>query len=225
MPAYLKIKLRRPLLFIALTTLLASIGFMHLGIPAAADPPNSVLTTIRYCKNHLSNAADSICNQGDMNKARAIFTDSCNKKADCIEKGAESVVDEVASKKPKNAQDAKDALTAAIKDKTPSGGGPSGGGPGPSGGGPTAQSSNCDSNSCDLISLYVNPAISLLSVMVGLVVAGSLIMAGIQYTSASGDPQKISAAKSRITNTLMAFLVYIFLFAFMNFLIPGGLFG
>lgn len=82
-----------------------------------------------------------------------------------------------------------------------------------------------DSNNCDLVALYVNPFIRVLSIIVGLVVAASLIMGGIQYSAAGGDPQKTSAAKNRITNTLLAFLAYAFLYAFLNFLVPGGIFN
>jgi hypothetical protein len=90
---------------------------------------------------------------------------------------------------------------------------------------PTAQGSNCDSDHCDLVALYINPAINMLSILVGLVAAASLVMGGVQYASSSGDPQKTGAAKARITNTLLAFAAYLFLYAFLNFLIPGGLFG
>jgi hypothetical protein len=90
---------------------------------------------------------------------------------------------------------------------------------------PTGQGKNCDGkNDCNLIQLYVNPFINLLSIVVGLVVAASLIMGGIQYTASSGDPQKTGAAKSRIQNTLLAFLAYAFMYAFLNFLVPGGIF-
>lgn len=89
---------------------------------------------------------------------------------------------------------------------------------------PTGSGQNCDSNQCDLINLYVNPAIRVLSILVGLVLAASLIMGGVQYSAAGSDPQKVSAAKSRISNTLMALFAYAFLYAFLNFLIPGGVF-
>ncbi len=89
---------------------------------------------------------------------------------------------------------------------------------------PTGAGQNCDENQCDLINLYVNPTIRILSILVGLVVAASLVLGGVQYAASSGDPQKVSAAKSRITNTLMAFFAYAFLYAFLNFLIPGGVF-
>lgn len=202
-----------------------TVGLLFGGGTASAAQ-NDVSDTVKYCKSKMPKAVDGQCTTANMNQARAIFNDSCNKKAPCIEQGAESVVDEVAQKKPKNKKDFNDALDAAIKDKTPkAGGGPAAGGDPSSGPTPTGQGKNCDNNSCDLISLYINPAISILSVIIGLVCAGSLVMAGIQYTSASGDPQKIGAAKTRITNTLLAFLTYLFLYAFMNFLIPGGLFG
>lgn len=91
-------------------------------------------------------------------------------------------------------------------------------------GGAGGQPGHCDSNNCDLIALYVNPFIRLLSIIVGLVVAASLIMGGIQYSASSGDPQKTSAAKSRIQNTLLALFAFLFLYAFLNFLVPGGIF-
>ena len=70
---------------------------------------------------------------------------------------------------------------------------------------------------------YVNPVIALLSAVVGIVVVISLIVAGIQYSSAQGDPGKIQAAKQRITNSLIALFAFFFLFAALNWLVPGGL--
>jgi hypothetical protein len=59
---------------------------------------------------------------------------------------------------------------------------------------------------------------------VGLVVIGSIIVAGIQYTSSRGDPQATGAAIKRISNSLIALLIYIFMFAIANFIVPGGMF-
>jgi hypothetical protein len=89
---------------------------------------------------------------------------------------------------------------------------------------PTGAGQNCNEKHCDLIALYVNPIIDILSIIVALVVAASLVMGGVQYASSTGDPQKVGAAKTRITNTLLAFVAYAFMYAFLNFLIPGGLF-
>jgi hypothetical protein len=63
----------------------------------------------------------------------------------------------------------------------------------------------------------------LLSALVGLVIVGSIIWAGIQYSASRGNPQTTEAALKRITNTVIALLMYIFLFALANFLVPGGM--
>lgn len=133
-------------------------------------------------------------------------------------------------KKDKNADKAcKDpGFSSGQKDPLgikPKGGGGGGGSPStPSSPTPTGAGTNCDETHCDLVQLYVNPAIRLLSILVGLVIGASLVMGGVQYAAAGSDPQKVSAAKSRISNTLMAFFAYAFMYAFLNFLIPGGVF-
>lgn len=86
------------------------------------------------------------------------------------------------------------------------------------------QAVECNGDRCDLIKNYVNPFITLLSALVGLVVVMSLIMGGIQYTASEGDPQKAANAKNRLQKTVFAFVLYIFLYALLQFLIPGGIF-
>jgi hypothetical protein len=84
---------------------------------------------------------------------------------------------------------------------------------------------NCSNDSCDFIGKYINPAIDLLSVSFGLIAVISIIAGGIQYTASAGDPQQASKAKSRITNTIIAVFAYLFLYAFLQFLVPGGIFN
>lgn len=58
------------------------------------------------------------------------------------------------------------------------------------------------------------------------IVVGSVIaiaVAGIQYSAAAGDSGKIAEAKKRIINVLVALLAYFFLFAFIQWLVPGGI--
>ncbi len=73
------------------------------------------------------------------------------------------------------------------------------------------------------------PAISLLFAVirflsdgVGLVVIASMVFAGIQYSMAGSDPQAVSKAKKRINSSIIALIVYIFAFAIINYLVPGG---
>lgn len=177
----------------------------------------------KYCKSHLPNKLEaSVCTNKNINRIIDVLEKKCKgKNSDaCVKQKAQAIINKIANKNPKNEKDFNDALDAALKDAEND----------PCEGSecadtPTGQGKNCDDKQCDLVALYVNPAIQLLSITVGLVVAASLIMGGIQYTTSSGDPQKTSAAKGRIQNTLMAFLAYAFLYAFLNFLIPGGLFN
>lgn len=67
-------------------------------------------------------------------------------------------------------------------------------------------------------------AINFLSAGVGVIVTIMIVVGGIQYASAGGNPQAVQAAKSRIANAVLALVAYFFLFAFMQWLVPGGLF-
>ncbi len=80
-----------------------------------------------------------------------------------------------------------------------------------------------DVSKCDLITKYVNPFINFLAALVGVAVVASIIIGGIQYGSSAGDPQKVGAAKNRIRNAIIALITFMFLYALLNFLIPGGL--
>lgn len=84
---------------------------------------------------------------------------------------------------------------------------------------------DCSNGRCDLIKKYVNPVINLLSLCFGVIAAASLITGGIQYSASAGDSQKVTNAKKRIFNTLLAVVAYIFMYSFLQFLVPGGVFN
>lgn len=83
---------------------------------------------------------------------------------------------------------------------------------------------NGSGGSCDIVAKYVNPAINLLSVTFGLFAVISIILGGINYATSGGDPDKANKAKRRIANTVIGLVAYIFLYAFLQFVIPGGAF-
>ncbi len=67
--------------------------------------------------------------------------------------------------------------------------------------------------------------IRLMSAGVGIIVVISIIAAGIQYSSSEGNPEATQAAKSRIQNSLIGLLIYIFAFSFVQYIVPGGVFA
>lgn len=84
--------------------------------------------------------------------------------------------------------------------------------------------SSCTSGTnCNFVTKYVNPFIKFLSALVGIVVVISIIIGAIQYTTSGGDPSKTAAAKGRIFKALTALVLYIFLFALLQWIVPGGL--
>lgn len=88
--------------------------------------------------------------------------------------------------------------------------------------GAKCQTSNKDGCSALLDAAFA--IIRFLAAGVGIVVIGSVIYAGVMYSSARDDPSAVGKAKDRIKNSFYALLMYIFAYALLNFLIPGGFF-
>jgi hypothetical protein len=76
-----------------------------------------------------------------------------------------------------------------------------------------------------LFTKYINPLITLLSAVVGVVVVIGVIYGAIQVSSSAGDPQKSAQGKEHIRNALFGLLAYILLYAFLQCIIPGGRFN
>ncbi len=95
---------------------------------------------------------------------------------------------------------------------------------------PTPAGSTCTDNNPQTIceddakKIYdrLRDAINFLSALVGVVVIMMIIIGGIQYTTAGSDPKKIAGAKARVYSAILALVVYIFIFAFLQWLVPGG---
>lgn len=60
---------------------------------------------------------------------------------------------------------------------------------------------------------------------VGVILVIMMIVAGIRYTTSTGDPQKTEAAIKMIRGTIVGLLVYLFVFAAIQWLVPGGVFN
>lgn len=71
----------------------------------------------------------------------------------------------------------------------------------------------------------IQTVVDVLSAVVGVVVVAMIIVGGIQYSIAGDNSSAVTAAKKRIANALIALFAFIFMFAFIEWLIPGGIFG
>ena len=81
-----------------------------------------------------------------------------------------------------------------------------------------------DADNCNLVTRYANPLINkFLAPLAILAVIIGIIWGAIQYITSAGDAQKVAEGKSKIQKALFGLLAFIFLYALLNWLIPGGL--
>lgn len=78
-------------------------------------------------------------------------------------------------------------------------------------------------NNCGIIKL-ITVVTNVLSGIVGVVIVAMLIVGGIQYSTAGPDPSKVQAARQKISNAILALILFIFGFALLQWLVPGGVF-
>ena len=85
---------------------------------------------------------------------------------------------------------------------------------------------NCEAGlgveECGITELIVT-GIRILSGLVGVVVVAMIIVGGIQYALARDNPQAVSAAKQKIINAVFALIAYLSIYAFLEWIVPGGL--
>ena len=60
---------------------------------------------------------------------------------------------------------------------------------------------------------------------VGVMAIASIVLSGIQYSAAQGDPQMTQKALKRISSTVSALFLYMLIYALIEWLVPGGLFN
>jgi hypothetical protein len=219
----------------------ATLFFMFGLLPAAVNAEPSQSDPVQlYCESKVPAKARAACqNSGEITRIRNVAGQNCKdvpldggQKADCIVKKSKGYIDQ-ANKNPKNPADFTNKLETVLKKN----GDPSKSDPSANQGIQTCQNgtcfgtlgsdpdAKCTNGQCDLIKKYVNPTINLLSLCFGVIATGSLIAGGIQYSASVGEPQKVSNAKKRVFNTLLAVVAYLFMYSFLQFIVPGGVFN
>jgi len=78
------------------------------------------------------------------------------------------------------------------------------------------------SDECGVISL-LGRIINIMAGLVGVIVVAVIVLGGIQYSTAGGDSQKVAKARQRISNAVIALFAFIFMWAFLQWVVPGGL--
>lgn len=84
---------------------------------------------------------------------------------------------------------------------------------------------NCDTNGGNPVISLVLQIINFLAVGVGIAVVGGIIWGGLLYASSNGDSSKAKQGITTIVNAVIGLLFFMFMYALINFIVPGGLFA
>ena len=76
-------------------------------------------------------------------------------------------------------------------------------------------------SSADILYKYADSFVQILSLLIGVVLVGSTIFAGIQYSTAGGDSGKVQKAKGRLGSNILVLVLYIFSASILNWILPG----
>jgi len=66
--------------------------------------------------------------------------------------------------------------------------------------------------------------INILTAGVGVAAVGGVVYGSVLYTTARGNLDQVKKARVIIANTVVGIVMWVLLYAFLNYLIPGGLF-
>ena len=84
---------------------------------------------------------------------------------------------------------------------------------------------NSNTTETNPIVVYALAILNVLSGLVGLAVVGGLVWGGILYMSARADSGQIEKAKMVMFNSVVGLVLFVFMYAILQFIIPGGLFN
>lgn len=84
---------------------------------------------------------------------------------------------------------------------------------------------SCDGEGSTALINIVKQIIQILTAGVGVAAVGAVIFGAILYTTSEGSPDKVKKAREVWTNTVIGLLMFAFMVAITNFIIPGGVFN
>lgn len=89
---------------------------------------------------------------------------------------------------------------------------------------------NCESNKNDTtgsltITSLIVTIINFLAIGVGIAVVGGIVWGSLWYTTANGNAGQAQQGISIIINSVIGLVLFLFMWAMINFLVPGGVFN
>lgn len=76
---------------------------------------------------------------------------------------------------------------------------------------------------CAKTDTLISMVFKLLAGVVGVAVVGGIAWGGMLYTTSNGNASKAQAGVTTIVNSVIGLLLFIFMFALTNYIVPGGI--
>ncbi len=93
-------------------------------------------------------------------------------------------------------------------------------------GGTKTQFIRCDSEKgVAAINELIRIAVSVLTVIIGILAVGGISYAGVLYASAQDNQSQVSSAITIVRNIVIGLFLYGFMVVIVNWLVPGGVIG
>ena len=83
---------------------------------------------------------------------------------------------------------------------------------------------SCEGTGSTAIINIIKQVIKILTAGIGVAAVGAVIYGAFLYTTSEGSPDKIKKAREVWTNTVIGIIMFAFMVAITNFIIPGGVF-
>lgn len=83
----------------------------------------------------------------------------------------------------------------------------------------------CEGSSDNPVVNVLLQIINFLAVGVGIAVVGGIAWGGMLYASSNGDSAKAKQGITTIVNAVIGLLLFMFIYALVNYLVPGGVFN
>ena len=84
---------------------------------------------------------------------------------------------------------------------------------------------SCEGEGSTAIINIIKQVIKILTAGIGIAAFGAVVYGAFLYTTSEGSPDKVKKAREVWTNTVIGLLMFAFMVAITNFIIPGGVFN
>ena len=84
---------------------------------------------------------------------------------------------------------------------------------------------SCEGTGSTAIIDIIKQVIKILTAGIGIAAFGAVVYGAFLYTTSEGSPDKVKKAREVWMNTVIGLLMFAFMVAITNFIIPGGVFN